>query len=144
MRPGKIAVAATTFACVTLLSFGWSEQRGVSLSIESAQARVDHAPSQVRHRGAAHRTFGRAAYAPNPVAAGVGLAAGAIGTAAAATAAATSPWGYGYYGGGPYAGPAPGWGGDAYYASSPWGDYECRAPHAWECRPYASKEWVHP
>jgi len=30
----------TTFACAALLSFSWSEQRGVSLSIESAQARI--------------------------------------------------------------------------------------------------------
>ena len=37
----KIAIATTTVTCATLLpSFGWSEQRGASLSIESAQARV--------------------------------------------------------------------------------------------------------
>jgi hypothetical protein len=35
-----VAVAASTFACAALLSFGWSEQSGVSLSVESAQARV--------------------------------------------------------------------------------------------------------
>ena len=38
--PGKVAIAATTFVCTALLSVGWSEQRGVSLSIESAQARI--------------------------------------------------------------------------------------------------------
>jgi hypothetical protein len=36
---GRIVIATATFACTALLSFGWSEQRGVSLSIESAQAR---------------------------------------------------------------------------------------------------------
>jgi hypothetical protein len=40
IRLAKIAIAITTFACTALLSFGWSEQRGVSLSVESARARV--------------------------------------------------------------------------------------------------------
>jgi hypothetical protein len=40
MSPGKIAIATSAFACATLLSFSWSEQRGVSLSVESAQARI--------------------------------------------------------------------------------------------------------
>jgi hypothetical protein len=31
IRLAKIAIAITTFACTALLSFGWSEQRGVSL-----------------------------------------------------------------------------------------------------------------
>jgi hypothetical protein len=33
----RTAIAASTVACVALLSFGWSEQRGVSLGVESAQ-----------------------------------------------------------------------------------------------------------
>ena len=36
----KTALAASAFTCAALLSFGWSEQGGISLSIESAQARV--------------------------------------------------------------------------------------------------------
>jgi hypothetical protein len=36
----KVAIATSTFACVVLLSFGWSAQRGISLSIESAQAQT--------------------------------------------------------------------------------------------------------
>jgi len=40
MSPMKLAIAGSTVVCAALLSFGWSEQRGVSLSIESAQARV--------------------------------------------------------------------------------------------------------
>ena len=35
-----VAIAASTFACAALLSFGWSEQRGLSLSVEKAEARV--------------------------------------------------------------------------------------------------------
>ncbi len=34
----KLAIAASTFACAAMLSFGWTEQGGVSLSIDKAQA----------------------------------------------------------------------------------------------------------
>jgi hypothetical protein len=34
----RTAIAISTVACVALLSFSWSEQRGVSLGIGSAQA----------------------------------------------------------------------------------------------------------
>ena len=34
----NVAIATSTFACAALLSFSWSEQRGVSLSVESVQA----------------------------------------------------------------------------------------------------------
>jgi hypothetical protein len=129
MSSGKIAVAAAIFACMTLFSFGWSERGGVSLSIEGAQARVGRPLTPASVAGVSRRHYRRTGYGPAAV--GAGLAAGAIGTAAAATA--TSPWGY--YGGEPY-----GWNG-ASFASSPWGDYDCRAPHAYECRPYASKDW---
>jgi hypothetical protein len=37
----RTAIATATAACVALLSFSWSEQRGVSLGVESVQARVD-------------------------------------------------------------------------------------------------------
>ena len=40
MSLSKVAIAASTFTFATLLSFGWCEQRGVSLSVESAQARI--------------------------------------------------------------------------------------------------------
>lgn len=36
----NVAIATSTIACVSLLSFGWSAQRGISLSIESAQAQT--------------------------------------------------------------------------------------------------------
>jgi hypothetical protein len=134
MSPGKIAVAATAFACMTLVSFDWSEQRGLSLSIDSAQARVGRPQTSASAAGVSRRHYRQTAHRYGPAAVGAGLAAGAIGTGAAVTAAATSPWGYR---GGPYAAT----GGDGYYASSAWGDYDCRAPHAYECRPYASKNW---
>ncbi|MGV7213337.1 hypothetical protein [Bradyrhizobium sp. UFLA05-112] len=103
----KIAIATSTFACATLLSFSWSEQRGVSLSIESAQARVGRPLTPVSVAGVARRQNRRAAYGYGAGAVGAGLAgAAAVGTAAAV--AATSPgWGspgWGYYGNRPYVG----------------------------------------
>jgi hypothetical protein len=140
MSPGKIAVAATAFGCMTLASFGWSEQRGFSLSIESAQARVERPQTSANAEGVSRRHYRRTAHRSGPAAVGAGLAAGAIGTAEAVTFAATSPWAA--PGGGPYAS-TEGWGG-GYYAPSAWGDYECRAPHAYECRPHISKDWSKP
>jgi hypothetical protein len=34
----KLSIAGSTVVCAALLSFSWSEQRGVSLSVDSAQA----------------------------------------------------------------------------------------------------------
>ena len=45
----RTAIATSTVACVALLSLSWSEQRGVSLGVESAQARIDR-PSLEHHR----------------------------------------------------------------------------------------------
>ena len=76
--------------------------------------------------------------APNPVAAGADLAAGAVNTADAlafsaidtAGAIVSAPFG------GAYAGPG-------YYAPGTWGDYDCRPGYP-GCRPYASKDWSKP
>jgi hypothetical protein len=88
----RIAIAVSTFACVGLLSVDWSEQRGVSLSVEKAQARVGRPLTPVSVAGVARRQNRRAAY-------GYGAGAGVAGAAAVATAGAvagaTSP---GYYG----------------------------------------------
>jgi hypothetical protein len=140
---GKIAIATATFACTALLSFGWSEQRGASLSIDSAQARVGRPFTPVSVAGVARRQYRRGAY---------GYGAGMVGAGAigAAAVVATSPWGYqNAYGYGPgeagaispagYYGNS-GWSG-GYYASSPWGDYACQPPHAYDCRPHAAKDW---
>ena len=110
----KMALAASAFTCAAVLSFGWSEQGGISLSIESAQARVGRPMTPVSVAGVARRQNRRAVYGAGVVGAGaaaVGTAA-AIGTAGAV--AATSPmWGWGgnpyqtgtgYYAGGPYYG----------------------------------------
>ena len=110
----KTALAASAFTCAALLSFGWSEQGGISVSFESAQARVGRPLSPVSGAGVARRHNRRAVYGAGVVGAGaaaVGTAA-AIGTAGAV--AATSPnWGWGgnpyqtgtgYTAGGPYYG----------------------------------------
>jgi hypothetical protein len=97
---GKAALAVSVFACATVLSFEWSDQRGVSLSIERAQAQmVDPSTPGVTTRRSARRA-GRA------TAMGAGaVAAGAV--AAGATAAYYAGGGpYAYYGGpGAYGGP---------------------------------------
>jgi len=97
-------LAASAFTCATLLSFGWSSQGGVSLSVESAQARVGRPGTPVSVAGVARRQARRGAYGYGYGAAAVGAGIAAAGTAAAV--AATSPH----------------WGSDPYYANT--GDYQ--------------------
>ena len=82
----KIALAASTFAFAALFSFSWSEQSGIALSIESAQARVGRPLTPVSVAGVARRQYRRAA----------------IGTAAAVGAGAAYYGGAGYSAGSPY------------------------------------------
>src|ERR1700730_13083529 len=107
----KTALAASAFTCAALLSFGWSEQGGISLSIESAQARVGRPLTPVSVAGVARRQTRRAVYGAGAVGAG----AAAVGTAAAV--GATSPYytGAGYYAGSPYYGGRSNYGGGLYY-----------------------------
>jgi hypothetical protein len=118
-----VAIATSTFACAALLSFGWSQQTGVSISVESAQARVGRPLTPVSVAGVARRQTRRAIY-------GAGTAgAAAVGTAAAV---ATSP----YYGGagGPY------YQGARYYGGGPYASYGYPAQdyatrNGWVCHP---------
>ena len=66
----KTALAASAFTCAALLSFGWSEQGGISLSIESAQARVGRPLTPVSVAGVARRQTRRAVYGAGVVGAG--------------------------------------------------------------------------
>ena len=126
MSATTIAIAASTFGCAALLSLNWSEQRGISLSVESAQARVGRPLTPVSVAGVARRQNRRAVYGAGVGAAAVGTAA-AIGTAGAV--AATSPnWGWGgnpyqtgagYYAGGPYYGGGIRGANAAYYGGGP-------------------------
>ena len=110
---GKAAIAVSIFACATMLSFDWTEQKGVSLSVESAQARVGRPLTPVSVAGVARRQGRRAAIGAAAVGAGV---VGA-GVAAAGYYGASAP----YYGsGGPY----------AYYGAQ---DYATR--NGWVCQP---------
>ena len=126
-----------------LISFDWSAQQGVSLSVESAQARVGRPLTPVSVAGVARRQYRRAGY-------GYGYGAGVVGAglaAGAVVAAATSPWGWGnsqpYYGDS-YAYTNTGYAGaGGYYGESPWGYYECRYPHAYNCQPYSNIGWYH-
>ena len=146
-RTIKIAIGVSTFAIAALFSINWSEQGGVSVSTDSAQARVGRPLTPVSAAGVARRQNRRAAYGYGAGAVGAGLAAGAAVATAGAVAAATAPGYYapGYYGSGGY-----GWGNAyaaqqtdpyfgqphyatrAYYARSPyygytgWEDYSGR------------------
>jgi hypothetical protein len=111
----KAALAASAFTCAALFSFGWSQQEGISLSVESAQARVGRPLTPMSVAGVARRQNRRATYGYGAGVVGAGLAgAAAVGTAAAV--AATSPnWGWGgapYYTGTGY------YGGPRYYGGS--------------------------
>jgi hypothetical protein len=126
-----VAIAASTFACAALLSFDCSEQRGLSLSVEKAVARVGRPLTPVSVAGVARRQHRRAAYGAGGMVVGrygggannrgglvggddPGTYAGAAAVGTAAAVAATSPnWGWGgdpyrtgtgYYAGGPYYG----------------------------------------
>jgi hypothetical protein len=88
---GKAAIAVSVFACATMLTFDWTEQKGLSLSVESAQARVGRPLTPVSVAGVARRQGRRAAVGAGVVGAGV---------AAAGYYGATAPY---YGGGGPYA-----------------------------------------
>ena len=103
----RTAIATSTVACVALLSFSWSEQRGVSLGVESAQARIDRPSTPLSVAGVARRQSRRSV-------SGQGLLAAVV-------AGTTSPWNYDDYDcyDEPYAGRGypPGY----YYSSYPGG-----------------------
>jgi hypothetical protein len=118
MNLKKVAIAASAFACAAVFSFGWSEQGGVSLSIESAQARVGRPLTPMSGAGVARRHTRRAVYGAGVVGAGV-VGAGVVGAGAYYA-------GRGYYGGGgPYA-----YYGNGYGVSN---DYAAR--NGFVCRP---------
>src|SRR3954471_11633360 len=73
-RTKNITLAASAFAFAALFSFGWSEPSGISLSIESAQARVGRPFTPVSVAGVARRQYRRAAIGTAAV---VGAGAGA-------------------------------------------------------------------
>ena len=135
----KAALAAPALTIAVLFSLGWSEQDGLSLSIESAQSRVGRPLTPVSVAGVARRQTRRAAY-------GYGVGAGVAGAAAVATAGAVAAASPGYYGWGntyaaqtdpyfgqphyairAYAGNSP------YYGYSGWEDYSGR--NFLRCRP---------
>ena len=124
----KATVAASAFALAALFSFGWSEQDGLSLSVEKAEARVGRPLPPVSVAGVARRQYRRAV----------------VGTTAAVGAGAAYHRGVGDYSGSPYyssnvrgaraayyggsAAPIPDGGTPqyavrAYYAGGPWYGY---------------------
>jgi len=131
----KLILAGSAFLCATSLSFGWSDDSGVSLSVTSAQARVGRPATPVSVAGAARRHVRHGAYT------GIGLAgAAAVGTAAAFGSA------YNYYGGGPDAGYGYSAGPYGAYAAMPYGAYGYGS-YRMDCAPgprvgaFASQPW---
>jgi hypothetical protein len=122
MNIGKLAIATSTAVCAVLLSFSWSEQRGVSLSVESAQARIGRPGTPLSVAGVARRQHRRAAYAYGAGVASAGLAAG-----------------YGYYGGSPYVGT--GWANYRGYPAGYYGTYG-GYPGAYTYDGYSSGVWA--
>jgi hypothetical protein len=116
----KSAIAVAAFACSAILSFGWSEQGGISLSVESAQARVGRPATPASVAGVARRQTRRAYGYGAPGAAAVGAAV--VGTAAAA-AASSYYGGPGYYSGGPYYPTTGYYAGPGYDAGGPYAAY---------------------
>jgi hypothetical protein len=90
------ALAVSAFACAAIFSFDWS-QDGISISVESAQARVGRPLTPVSVAGVARRHTRRAVY-------GAGIAGAAVVGTGAAVAAAPYYGGTGYYTGAPYHG----------------------------------------
>jgi hypothetical protein len=116
----RTAIATSTAACVALLSFSWSEQRGVSLGVE--QARADRSSTPVSAAGVARRQFRRSLSGQRLL--------------AAAVAATTSPRNYDDYDcyGGPYAG-----------VGNPRGDYYRSYPGGYcVSRGYATGTYARP
>jgi hypothetical protein len=110
----KAAIAFSTVACAAIFSFDWSQQGVISMSVESAQARVGRPLTPVSVAGVARRQHRRNGYGAGVVGASVAGAA-VIGTAAAVAATAPYDGGAGYYAGGPYYG-----GGAGYYSGGPY------------------------
>ena len=116
----RTVLVATAFTCAALFSFGWSEQGGISLSIESAQARVGRPLTPVSVAGVARRQTRRAAYGYGAGVVGAGLAGAAVVGTAAAVAAAP------YYGGTGYSGP---------YAAYGYSVQDYATRNGWVCQP---------
>lgn len=120
----KFSVAASTFVIAALLSFSWSQQSGISLAVEKAEARVGRPLTPMSVAGVSRRHYRRAAYG---TAAAVGVGAAAYG----AGYHAGSPYYSGavrnasaaYYGGSPPEQTIPFYAVTAYHAGGPWYGY---------------------
>jgi len=129
----RAAIAVSAFACAAIFSFGWSEQDGILISVESAQARVGRPLTPVSVAGVARRQTRRAVY-------GAGIAGAAVVGTAAAVAAAPYYGGAGYYTGGPYYGGAGYYSGGPYYQGSPYTAGGPRAAYgAYPAQDYATR-----
>ena len=121
----KVILAGSAFLCATSLSFGWSDQGGLPLSITSAQARVGRPATPVSVAGVARRHVRRGAY----------LDAGLAGAAALGAAAAVGSAYNGYYGDDPYYR-------DTGYGYGPYEVYDAGPYEAYDAVPYGYGAYV--
>lgn len=133
---GKAALAISVFASASMLSFGGSEQKGVSLSIQRAQAQVNEA--QVNEPASPAITTRRSARRAGRATAMGGSAAAAGAVAAGTTAAYYAGGGPYYGGGGPY---TTGSGPYAYYAEPGYGGSGYGGPGVWS-QDYATRNGI--
>ena len=148
---GRFLITTSAVAVATLFSVGWSEQHGVSLSVESAQARVGRPLTPVSVAGVARRQNRRAAYgagwadsqpywgARSYVGGYSPVGAAAVGAAAVGTAAAVGAGGRLYvapnYYRNPFRADLSGVSWDAvraYYAGGPWSGVVSGWPYNWD------------
>jgi hypothetical protein len=127
----KATIAVSAFACAAILSFNWSEQGGISMSVESAQARVGRPLTPVSVAGVARRQTRRAVY-------GAGIAGAAVVGTAAAVAAAPY-YGSGYSAGGPYYGRAGYYAGGPYYQGAQYHTGDPYAAYGYQEQDYAKR-----
>jgi hypothetical protein len=115
----KLSIAGSTVVCAALLSFSWSEQRGVSLSVESAQARVGRPLTPVSVAGVARRQNRRAAYGGGYYVGDPNNRAGLVGGGDQGVGGGFGRPSYGFTGAtGTYRVGAGGWGGGPYYTGT--------------------------
>lgn len=99
---GKSVVAISAIACAGMFSLGWSGPAGVSLSVQSAQARVGRPLTPVSVAGVARRHNRRGYGYGVAGAAAVGAAAGVAAAPYYAGAGYGGPYYHGPYSGGPH------------------------------------------
>ena len=125
MKPNmwKLTVAASTLVVAALFSFSWSQQSGISLSVDKAEARIGRPLTPMSVAGVSRRHYRRAAYG-TAAAVGVGATAWGAGYAASPYYSGAVRRAHAAYHDGSSTEPnVPHGAVNAYYAGGPWYGY---------------------